>query len=104
LLQHECRFGNLETTIHDREGYPEAFPGGGYAMASPICLKNLNDFGFNLMSTANNHAMDYSHNGLLATCKYLKDLNIAYSGTGANLSDASAPTFIDCQDGRVALI
>lgn len=102
--KHDCRFGNLETTIHRREGYPAAFPGGGYAMAAPGCLKDLKDFGFNLFSTANNHAMDYSCNGLLATMKYLQKYDIPFSGTGINLSDASKPAYVECVGGRVALI
>lgn len=102
--KHDCRFGNLETTIHRREGYPAAFPGGGYAMADPKCLKDLKDLGFNLFSTANNHAMDYSCNGLLATIKYLQEYDIPFSGTGVNLSDASKPAYVECSGGRVALI
>ena len=35
---HDACFGNLETTVHDNEGYPSAFPGGGYAMADPSVL------------------------------------------------------------------
>lgn len=104
LHQHECRFANLETTIHRREGYPEAFPGGGYAMADPNCLSDLQRIGFNLFSTANNHAMDYGHNGLLATVKYLTDSGIPFAGTGKNLADASKPAFFECSNGRVALV
>lgn len=34
----DCRFGNLETTVLCKdEGYPELFPGGGYAMTSLAC-------------------------------------------------------------------
>ena len=29
LNSSDCRIGNLETTIHNKEGYPAAFPGGG---------------------------------------------------------------------------
>lgn len=104
LCRHECRFANLETTIHRREGYPEAFPGGGYAMADPNCLSDLKRIGFNLFNTANNHAMDYGHNGLLATIGYLRNLDISFAGTGKNLADASKPAFFECSNGRIALI
>lgn len=104
LKMHECRFGNLETTIHNREGYPAAFPGGGYSMASPQCLSDLHQYGFNLFNTANNHSMDYSHNGLLATIKYLEKEGIAHAGTGKNLSDASRPTYFECKNGRVSML
>lgn len=104
LRSHECRFGNLETTIHRREGYPAAFPGGGYSMADPLCLYDLNDYGFNLLNTANNHSMDYSCNGLLATIKYLDEKGIAHAGTGANLHEACKPVYFECESGRVAML
>lgn len=104
LKSHECRFGNLETTIHNREGYPAAFPGGGYSMASPQCLSDLHRYGFNLFNTANNHSMDYSCNGLLATIKYLEKEDVAYAGTGKDLSDASRPTYFECKNGRIAML
>ena len=48
LNTQDCRFGNLEMTVHRREGYPEMFPGGVYTMADPFCLKDLLDLGFNV--------------------------------------------------------
>lgn len=104
IQSHDVRFGNLETTIHRNEGYPAMFPGGGWAMASPECLSDLKRFGFNLLSTANNHAMDYSHNGLLATMNYLRQFGFVHAGTGRNLAEASAPVYLECPEGRVALI
>lgn len=104
LQQHECRFANLETTVHRHEGYPEAFPGGGYAMADPDCLSDLKRMGFNLFNTANNHAMDYGHNGLLATIKYLTNLELPFAGTGENLAEASKPAFFESSNGRIALL
>ena len=104
INEHDVKFANLETTIHRREGYPSAFPGGTWAMTDPACLKDLKQLGFNILNTANNHSMDYSHNGLLATHKYLKENDLLFAGTGENLADASAPTFIECSEGRVAVI
>lgn len=101
---HDVKFANLETTIHRREGYPSAFPGGTWAMTDPACLKDLKQLGFNILNTANNHSMDYSHNGLLATHKYLRDWGLPFAGTGENLAEATAPTFIECSEGRVAVI
>lgn len=104
LNAQDCRFGNLETTIHRREGYPEMFPGGIHVMADPLCLKDLEKLGFNVYNTANNHSMDYSHGGLLATIRHLDELGIPHCGTGKNLSDAAAPAYFECENGRVAFI
>lgn len=104
MRSHECRCGNLESTYHDKEGYPSAFPGGHYCMARPECLDDLQRMGFNLVATANNHAMDYSHGGLLATLRHLDERGIAHAGTGANLAEASRAAFYECSSGRVGLI
>lgn len=104
IKSQDCRFGNLETTVHRQEGYPEMFPGGSYTMADPFCLKDLYEFGFNVFNTANNHSMDYGHGGLLATLRYLDELGIPHCGTGRNLSEATLPAYIECPEGRVAII
>lgn len=104
LKGHDYRFGNLETTVHDRAGYPEAFPGGGHAMSAPETLGDLKEFGFNVFNTANNHSMDYGHGGLLETLKNLESYDLFHAGTGKNLSDATLPAFVECRDGRVAMI
>jgi poly-gamma-glutamate synthesis protein (capsule biosynthesis protein) len=41
--------------------------------------------------------MDYGHNGLLATIKYLTDLELPFAGTGRNLAEASKPAFLRLQ-------
>lgn len=104
LGKHECRFGNLESTYHNMEGCPAAFPGGHYCMAKPECLDDLRDMGFNLVSTANNHAMDYESGGLLATLRHLDERGILHAGTGKNLAEASRATFFECSGGRIAIL
>lgn len=102
--ESEVRFANLETTIHDREGYPYPFSGGTWAMASPAVLDDLKKYNFNLYNAANNHSMDYSHNGLMATIRHLKEKGVRFAGIGENLADAAAPVYLECSSGRVALI
>lgn len=104
IKSHDFCLGNLETTVHDRKGYPEAFPGGGHSMSAPATLRELKEFGFNVFSTANNHSMDYSHGGLLETLRNLDALDFPHAGTGKNLADATLPAFVECQYGRIALI
>ena len=101
---HDYRLGNLETTVHNRAGYPEAYPGGGHAMSAPETLGDLKSFGFNVFNTANNHSMDYGHGGLLETLNNLQKYDLPYAGTGKDLSDATLPAFVECRDGRVAMI
>ena len=65
LKQYECCLGNIETTIRIDEG--QVYPGGTYASADLVCLRDLKTVGFNLLNTTNNSSMDYGHVGLLVT-------------------------------------
>lgn len=104
LNKSECIIGNLETTIHNGEGVPCAFPGGGYAMAKSNTLSDLKRIGFSMFACANNHSMDYGETGLIATLQNLELFDFVHAGIGHNLSEASRPAYFDCQNGRVSLI
>lgn len=104
LNQHDIRFGNLETTIRENEGWPEVFPGGGYAMANPRCVTDLKNLGFTVFNTANNHSMDYGHGALISTIENLDKEDILHCGTGRNLNDASKAVFSETEYGRVAFL
>ena len=104
IRSHDVAFTNLEMTFHDREGTPNAVSGGTWAMAEPAMLDEVRRFGFNLYNTANNHSCDYSSDGLMATIGHLKARNMVFSGTGATLSDASRPCYLETRGHRVALI
>jgi len=104
IKSHDVRFNNLEITIHNKEGYPAAFSGGTWAMTGPDSLDDLNKYGFNVYNTANNHSLDYSHGGLVATIENLKARNVAYCGTGCDMESASAPCYLKAGDATVALL
>lgn len=72
---------NLETTIHNFETYGAALSGGSWFCAEPRVLDGVKEFGFNMLTTANNHAMDYSHAGLLKTLEYLQAAGLPTCGT-----------------------
>lgn len=104
IKRHDVRFLNLESTFHDREGYPAAESGGTWAISHPRTLDDLKAYGFNLFTTANNHAADYGEGGLLATVAHLKERDMVFSGTGENLAEASKPCYLETQHARIAMI
>lgn len=104
IKSHEMAFTNLEMTFHDKEGYPAAVSGGTWAMTDPDRLDDIKSMGFNVFNTANNHSCDYSHGGLLATIKHLKERGMLFCGTGANLGDASKPCYFEADGQRIATI
>jgi len=100
----DFRFLNLETTVHRFETFGAAVSGGSWFCTSPEVLRDMHVFGFNALSTANNHAMDYSHAGLLKTLEYIRREGFACAGTGASLAEAAAPAYVDTPAGRFAMI
>lgn len=100
----DVRITNLETTVHRQEGYPAAASGGTWAIADPSVLSVLKQYNFNLVSWANNHTLDYSHGGLLATAKALDEAAFIHAGAGENLAAASAPRYLECSGSRVSFL
>ncbi|EJL24940.1 CapA family protein [Brevibacillus sp. BC25] len=104
LHRADVRIANLETTVHDNEGYPSAQSGGTWAMSPPSVLQVMKDYGFNMIGWANNHTLDYLYGGLEATERYLNEYGFVHAGAGKNLAEASAPRYLECEGARVALI
>lgn len=100
----DFRFLNMETTVHDFETCGAALSGGSWFCAEPEAAKDMHKYGFNILTTANNHSHDYGIEGLMLTLKHLKEAGFPTAGTGATLADASGPVYLDTESGRYALI
>ena len=104
ILSHDARFVNLEMTFHSAEGFPSAESGGTWAMADPVLLDDTMRMGFNLFNTVNNHSGDYGEGGILANIRHLRERNMVFSGTGANLDEANQACYLETRNARIALI
>jgi poly-gamma-glutamate synthesis protein (capsule biosynthesis protein) len=102
----DAAFTNLEMLLHDYESdvYPAATPGGIYVRADPAMIGELKWMGFNLISTANNHSLDYMHGGLFRTIRHLRTAQVTFAGTGPDLASARRPGYLETSKGRVALL
>jgi poly-gamma-glutamate synthesis protein (capsule biosynthesis protein) len=97
---------NAETLFHHYEGVPlsDSGPFGTYAACDPIVIDDLKWLGFKMVSTANNHAVDYGEVGLLSNLRHLTAHGLPHAGTGRNLTEAAAPAYLDTPAGSVALL
>jgi poly-gamma-glutamate synthesis protein (capsule biosynthesis protein) len=100
----DASFTNLEAVIHPLNIPGGAFAGGTPGISPPFILNELKWAGFNLYSVANNHALDYGIDGLLANLHALDAAGLVYAGAGTNLAFARSPGYLDTKKGRVALI
>lgn len=72
-LKSDLAFANLETVVtstNNLAAYDKTF---NFRM-HPDGLAHLVKFGFNVLSTANNHAIDYGRTGMRHTLKYMKQM------------------------------
>ena len=101
----DARFFNLETTLNEEGECPASqFSGGTYIRTSKKVLNDIKSFGFNMTSFNNNHALDFSYEGFNKTLEAVEESGFIHAGCGRNLAEASAPRFLETENGRVALI
>lgn len=102
--QADFRFLNLETTVHRFETYGSALSGGSWFCCEPEVMQDMHKYGFNILSTANNHSHDYGIEGLMLTLKYIREAGFQAAGTGETLAEASDPVYLDTPAARYSLI
>jgi poly-gamma-glutamate synthesis protein (capsule biosynthesis protein) len=104
LRSADACFANLESmVVRYGEGTP-AIRTGTHMVTEPELLDDLKWFGFNLLSCANSHSLNFGEEGLRMQNNYLDAAGIAHAGTGENLRQASSPAYLDTANGRIALI
>lgn len=102
----DVTFGNFEATALDIDnfsGYPEADSGGAWIVASERVPMELRSMGFDLVSVANNHALDWGVAGMDRSMDLLAEAGLIYAGAGHSLSAARAARYFASPAGRVAL-
>ncbi len=77
-------FGNLEGVFMDSGGKPKGRGNNIYCFRQPVRYAEIyKNFGFNLLSIANNHMADFGSLGVESTSKTLDALGIPYAGSVA---------------------
>lgn len=97
-------FTNLETAINGAFGGTPRIKTEFFHATKPTAIDELQELGFNLFATGNNHSWDLQAGGVLSTLAELDKRGLPHAGSGRNLGDAAAPAFIETPGGRVALV
>jgi len=95
LRSGDLTFGNLETTLRSTvpyHGYPTFRSPRAYADAAKWA-------GFDVLTTANNHALDGGATGVRYTAAYLSRIRIAHTGT-----DKDGPAIVTHDGVRIAVL
>lgn len=99
LQKADIAIGNLETALTDR-GEPVVPKQYLFRNPADKVAPALQVAGFDIVSLANNHSLDYGKQGLDDTIAALNLNNIKYHGAGENLAAAREPAVIELENGQ----
>jgi len=101
LLQADLLAANLECVISD-QGTPQ-FKAYNF-QAPPAAIDALTSAGFDVLSLANNHSMDYGLDGLADMLARLREAGLNTVGAGADAEAAEAPVILERNGVHVAFL
>lgn len=99
LKSADYRLFNLEVPLTAKETPIEKC--GPCLIADPSTINGIKAMSIDAFTLANNHILDQGEQGLISTCKILKDNEIAYFGVGENVNEASKPFIIEADKKKV---
>ena len=109
LINGDLNFLNVETVVTERNTLKRDTKGQGGPFnfrTHPNGMRHLVGIGFNVLSLANNHSMDYGIPGLKDTLQHMEALRSqglkAAAGIGMNREEASRPHVITIKGTRIA--
>jgi poly-gamma-glutamate synthesis protein (capsule biosynthesis protein) len=101
LSKADITVGNLESSLGNTG---EPVEKSYNFQAPPKAARSLALAGFDIMSLANNHAMDFGPRALLQAIDLLEENDILSVGAGANIAVARRPVLIEENGVRVAIL
>lgn len=101
LSQSHLTFGNLESPF-TKTG--QKFDKKFNFKVPPEYAVGLINAGFDVVTLANNHILDYGIEGLKNTLTVLDSLGLAYCGAGLTLEQAQKPAIIERNGYKIALL
>jgi poly-gamma-glutamate synthesis protein (capsule biosynthesis protein) len=99
MREADMTYANMEGPI-----LSEGIFHGTRSGAPKSVVDDLKRMGVRIMTTANNHTMDFGEAGMLETNRLLDAAGIVHSGSGKNLAEAREPHIAVTAKGTVAAI
>jgi poly-gamma-glutamate capsule biosynthesis protein CapA/YwtB (metallophosphatase superfamily) len=103
LAAADLRFAQVERVYSER-GALQLHSGDAHSRLPPHMASIFSECGFDVVSVASNHAMDWGPDALLDTVALLRAQGIATVGAGPNLMEARAPAILERNGVRVAFL
>ena len=97
----DIAFGNLETPVSTRGAPVEKWIN---MRMKPELLADVQDLGFDIVTLANNHMMDFGELAFFDTLAHLRERRLPHVGAGADLDAAWRAEILTVGDARVAFL
>jgi len=94
---------NLEGAVADNGAHYEPTMSYDFSF-SPALIAELNDYGFNFLSLANNHFTDQGERGIIETRKNLDALGVNYTGCRDGLVDDCSFKTVNINGKKMAMV
>jgi poly-gamma-glutamate synthesis protein (capsule biosynthesis protein) len=103
LEQADIRLAQVERVYSER-GTMQLHSGGGHSRVKPEMASIFSDCGFDVVSVASNHAMDWGGDALLDTVELFRKKGIRPIGAGRNLAEAREPAIVEKNGIKIAFL
>jgi len=102
LKTGDVAFCQLEAVLSERGSpLPQArLPCRG----RPSVARAIKDAGFDVVSFASNHCLDWGREAFLDTISVLEEEGLSVVGAGRNIEEAREPAIVDCHGTRIAFL
>ena len=106
LKKADILFGNLESIISDKEGekVKKTGPVQVYFKAEPKAIEGLRYAGFDVISVANNHTLDYGREVMEDSLRRLKEASIEYVGAGADSEEVFSVKIQELKGNKIGFL
>ncbi len=103
LAAADIRFSQCERVYSER-GALQLHSGGAHSRVKPHMASIFTACGFDVVSVASNHGMDWGEDALLDTLDLFDKKGIKTVGAGRNLEEARKPAFIEKNGVKIAFL
>jgi len=103
LRTADLRFAQVER-VYSNLGALQLQAGSGHSRVKPSLASVFENCGFDVVSVAGNHAMDWGPEAMLDSIEHLRGRGLLTIGAGRNLEEARKPAFVERNGIRVAFL
>jgi poly-gamma-glutamate synthesis protein (capsule biosynthesis protein) len=103
LASADFRIAQAERVYSERGAY-QVHSGGHHSRVKPHMASVFKNCGFDLVSVASNHAMDWGADALLDSIELIRSMGIVTVGAGRNLEEARQPAIIERNGVRIGVL